>query len=194
MMKMFQIYPRMPGPAATAMQHMFASAFAAVVFPYPATLEWDTDVRESEQDAAISLPHLNLAIVAAPVGDASDAMQRQAFANCLTLDLLTVDLGRGCRLVEAAVEYGSAANRGRVPEPASALWLGNSGVFLVPLERSHATLAVQLTAHGLVSAPLPFATDTEWLAGAAAASFCAKHARAAQCAADTSAPVRVSIV
>ena len=193
MMKMFQLYPRMPGPAGAAIQHLFASAFAAVVFPDPAMADTGIDVRHAEQDAAIFLPRLQLAIVAAPVGEVSYSMQRSQLASYLEIDLLTIDLSREAGRVEVALDYGSPVNRGREAAPHSVLWLSNAGVFLMPMDQSGATPAIQLTADGFRSCPLPYASEAEFVDGMEAASFAAERARAAQRVADLTADVKVSI-
>lgn len=192
-MKMFQLYPRMPGPAGAAIQHLFACAIAAVVFPDPAAAASGTDIRHAEQDAAIYLPHLELAIVSAPVGEVAYAMQRGPLASLLQINLLTIDLGRQAGRVEVALDYGSAANRGREAAPHSVLWLSSAGVFLIPSGMDGSLPAIQLTADGFRDCARPYTSQAEFIDGMEAASFAAERARAAQRAADLTADVKVSI-
>ena len=193
MIKMFQLYPRMPGPAGAAILHLFASSFANAVFSDPAMAESYSDIRHAEQDAAIYLPHLKLAIVSAPVGEVAIAMQRWQFASFLQIDLLTIDLNLEAGRVEVAVDFGSPANRSREEAPYLILWLSAAGVFFIPADRSGATAAIQLTSDGLINCPLPFKTDAEFLIGLEGASFAAGRARAAQRFADMTADVKVTI-
>lgn len=192
-MKMPKLYQRMPGPGGIAIQHLFASSIAGVLFADPTHAASGTEIRHSGRDAVIYLPVLRLAITSVPIGEMARSMQRYQAADFLGIDLLIVDLGREAGRVEVALDYGSPTHRGREPAPCSVLWLGIGGIYLIPLDRSGTTPAIRLTATGFADCPIPFATEAEWVDGLEAASFAAERARAAQRLADASADIPAAI-
>ena len=192
MIEMIQLYPRMPGPSGAAILNLFAYAFASIVLPDPVIAASCRKLRALEQQTAIYLLNLRLVITAAPVGDHLCAADRAELAGLLKIDLLTVDLD-GEAVVEVAVDYGSPSGGVRTAAPASALWLGGKGVYLIPVDRTGHSPSIQLTASGLVNSQSPYASEAERLDGLKAASLAAARACAAQFVADAAADTLVWI-